>query len=203
MVKKNLKRKNEENKIAKEICEGLEAEFKNGKLAIGTQKHVMIGCTVGVKKNELKLLFQSAKQDVVVFLKEEKERKIPEADLIERFRGSFCDKDHEFTIPFLIFEVKYKNITTHQARQYSEEARMIKHIFPFCLYNLVLIKTGNIKQDNVDKVYMAGKNFDEILYFDTRNSEEIVKKLKDVVKGHMNSLKENKYFRFKNFINGT
>jgi len=206
MTKEKSKRKKEE-KISQEICGNLKEvkgkkRWATEKLDIGTQKHVFIGATAGVKNGELKLIFQSAKQDIVIFLKEENKWKIPEKEkgLIERFRGSFCDADHEFVIPLLIFEVKYKNITTHQARQYSEEARMIKHIFPFCLYSLLLINTGDIKQDNVDKVYMAGKNFDEVLFFDSLDYEKIVEELRGVINRHIGYLTNNKYFRLNKIL---
>lgn len=108
--------------------------------------------------------------------------------------------DQKIVIPLVIFEAKYRMVNTHTIRQYSELARMIKTIFPFCLYNLLLINV-ELQSQNADKTYMAGKGFDKVIYkSDYEIGKEIHNQLvetmwNDIVKPHIEYLKREKYFR--------
>jgi len=184
MVAKKQKIKGEEDSISKLICE----EIKNRKLnfletlKIEPQKHIFIGTTVGMFKGKLRLLFQSAKQDIVIYYhNENSDMRIYEGGFYKRYRASFTDQD--FLVPIVIYEVKYKQVTTHQVRQYSEEARMIKTIFPFCQYNLLLLRVENDSTD-VNKVYMSSKGFDNVICVDTTDEKIIVESLIPGLKSH-------------------
>ncbi len=108
-------------------------------------------------------------------------------------------------IPLVIFEIKFEQVTTHQVRVYSEIARMIKSIFPFCIYNFVLINIGMTKSKNVDRVYMASKNFDKVLYesgyaIDNEIQNQLVDKMYNIIEEHLKYLQTEEYFRLNGFI---
>lgn len=191
----------EEDKISEALIISLAPKNQYPKIEFGHRKEVLIGCTCGYyEKNSYKnlcLLFQSAEQDIVVYLKDDKKDYLFEGSkFFRRFPQSLTD--NKILIPLVIFEVKYGKVNTHTIRQYSELARMIKTIFPFCLYNLLLI---DIEQKrNADKTYMAGKSFDKIIYksgyaFGNDVHNELVETMWNIVKAHIDYLKEEKYFR--------
>ena len=201
MVAKKQKIKGEEDSISKLICE----EIKNRKLnfletlKIEPQKHIFIGTTVGMFKGKLRLLFQSAKQDIVIYYhSKNSDMRIYEDGFYMRYRASFTDQD--FLVPIVIYEVKYKQVTTHQVRQYSEEARMIKTIFPFCQYNLLLLRVENDSTD-VNKVYMSSKSFDSVVSISYNKASKIVKELEPGLRAHIEYLKKHdKFFKLNSIL---
>ena len=173
-------------------------------LDIDTEKHVFIGCKVGHRRNSLKLIMQSAKQDIVVYLR------TPIFDIsalaggfIDKFERSF--KGNEFVIPLKIFEIKYRNVNTHTVRQYSEEARMIKTVFPFVSYVLVLINTATKAQREADKTYMSSFHFDRVLTLRMPNEgrkeiEKISGTLYDEVTDHIKYLTKDTFYGLRSYI---
>lgn len=128
----------EEDKISEALIISLVPKNQYSKIEFGHRKEVLIGCTCGYYEENLRLLFQSAEQDIVVYLKDDQKEYFFEGrKFFRRFPQSLADD--KILIPLVIFEVKYGKVNTHTIRQYSELARMIKTIFPFCLYNLLLI----------------------------------------------------------------
>lgn len=82
---------------------------------------------------------------------------------------------------------------------------MIKSIFPFCIYNFVLINIGMTKSKNVDRVYMASKNFDKVLYesgyaIDNEIQNQLVDKMYNIIEEHLKYLQTEEYFRLNGFI---
>ncbi len=192
---------NEEDKISIKIVEMLKDKLCkfNSKVEIGSQKHVFIGSTLGNYNKKLKLIFQSAKQDIVVYLKPNIDsKKLFEHDFFSKFTNSF--PDNNFIVPLIIFELKYKAVTTHQVRQYSEESRMIKHIFPFCSFNLVLIDAVDVNQNKIDRIYMAGNNYNKIINFEELDYTKLVDTLFKLIKEHINYLKTEEFLRLSNFL---
>lgn len=195
MAVKKQKTKMEEDSISKRICEEINRQGLLLKsLEVGTKKHVFIGTTVGMFKRKLRLLFQSAEQDIVIYYHDKgSNMRIVVNEFYERFRKSFPDRN--FIVPIVIYEVKHKEVNTHQVRQYSEEARMIKTIFPFCQYNLLLLEFRN-NSDDVNKVYMSSKGFDNVISFDSNDEKTIVESLTPGLKNHIKSLgKQQKFFK--------
>ena len=118
-------------------------------------------------------------------------------NFFRRFPKSLTDGN--ILIPLVIFEAKYKQVNTHTIRQYSELARMIKTIFPFCLYNLLLINI-HLQSQNVDKTYMAGKSFDKVIYrsgYEIGNDihNQLVEAMWEIVQTHVEYLKKEEFFR--------
>jgi hypothetical protein len=197
-----------ERELAREIKEVLhrrlmkESIYKG--LDIDTEKHVFIGCKVGRHGNSLKLIMQSAKQDIVVYLR------TPIFDIgslsggfIDRFEKSF--KGDEFVIPLKIFEIKYKTVNTHTVRQYSEEARMIKTIFPFVSYVLVLINTTIKAQRGADRIYMSSFHFDRVLSLRMQDEkrkeiEKISQTLYEEITDHIKYLTKDTFYSLRNYI---
>lgn len=197
-----------ERELAQEIKQALhrrlmkQSTYKG--LDIDTEKHVFIGCKVGHRRNSLKLIMQSAKQDIVVYLR------TPIFDIgalaggfIDKFERSF--KGDEFVIPLKIFEIKYKKVNTHTVRQYSEEARMIKTVFPFVSYVLVLINTSIKAQRGADKIYMSSFHFDRVLTLRMRNErrkeiEKISRTLYDEITDHIKYLTKDTFYSLRSYI---
>ena len=155
--------------------------------------------TCGYYDRDLRLLFQSAEQDIVVYIKDDENNYNFEGKkFFRKFPKSLADE--KILIPLVIFEVKYKAVNTHTIRQYSELARMIKTIFPFCLYSLLLINI-ELQRHNADKTYMAGKGFDKVIYksdyeIDNEIHNQLVEGMWDkMVEPHIEYLKREKYFR--------
>ena len=152
---------NEEDEISHKLVTSLKKENHNAKVDIGSQKQILIGTRCGTYRKNLHLLFQSAKQDIVFYLKDNNEYKFEGNNFFKKFTGSIPESN--IIIPLVVFKCKCESVTTHAIRQYSEIARMVKSIFPFCMYNLLLIDFPAIDQ-NIDKIYMTAKNFDKVIY---------------------------------------
>jgi hypothetical protein len=64
---------------------------------------------------------------------------------------------YDVALPLLIVETKMaKTVTTHELLAYSEKVQMIKTIFPYCKYMLLLFGTPP------KRAYLHGLNFDRI-----------------------------------------
>jgi hypothetical protein len=198
-----------EDKISKSICDTIQKRIERDKdfhfpINIGHKKKIFIGSTCGVSKNKPKLLFQSAEQDIVIYLKDENnEYNFEGTNFFQKFRRSLTDG--KILIPLLIFEAKNEGVITHGVRQYSEIARMIKYIFPFCMYNFLLINIPLTQVDSSDKIYMSSKYFDRVIYktgYEINNDihNETVSEMLNLISYHLNYLKEEKFFRFTNVL---
>jgi hypothetical protein len=81
-------------------------------------------------------------------------------------RGN-AGRKKEVGIPFLIIETKKSQPTTHEIIAYSEKARLIKTIFPYCKY--VLCIRGSV----APRSYHHGADFDEVLGVCLSNKSDI------------------------------
>lgn len=194
-----------EDRFSKKITNSLEKlriEKKLINVKIENKKQILIGITAGVFNEKLKLLFQSAEQDIVIYLDSKNcELIFSESNYLSRYTRSI--PDNKILIPLLIFEVKQNSVITHSVRHYSEIAQMIKSVFPFCMYNLLLLNFKNPKETNIDKVYMASKNFDKIIYFDkndSKNHKLVVENLWKIIKQHIDYLKRDSFFRLNKYL---
>ena len=150
--------------LSRAICEALRPKIESPRVEIRHNEHVLIGITCGWRNAESRLLFQSARQDICICLKSP--HRFEGQRFFCKFRNSL--PTDEILIPLLIFELKLKGdnkegVNTHTVRQYSEVARLIKSIFPFCAYNLILANMC-LNKEEVDKIYMAAKYFNRIVY---------------------------------------
>jgi len=190
------KKESGEDRIIEELTERLNELMKKDtyqpKIKIDSYVTVLKDVTAISNKNktEWKLVFGSAEQDIVVYLDDEKYRiKIPfeKVESIERARGSFPPNSKIKThfpyviIPYVIWEVKYGNLITHQIALYSSYAQQIKDKFPDVMYNILTINPRRSYQ----ALYRHGKNFDFILRYDEYDPEEISKKMYEVIRSHM------------------
>jgi len=198
-----------EDKISKSLCNAIQKQIEgdsnfNFPISIVHKKKIFIGATCGVVKNKPKLLFQSAEQDIVIYLKDDNnEYNFEGTNFFQKFRGSLTD--NKVLIPLVIFEAKNKEVITHGVRHYSEIARMIKYIFPFCMYNFLLINIPLNKVHSSDKIYMASKYFDRVIYksgYEINNNihTETVSEMLNLISHHLGYLKEEKFFRLTNLL---
>ena len=190
------KKESGEDRIIEELTERLNELMKKDtyqpKIKIDSYVTVLKDVTAISNKNktEWKLVFGSAEQDIVVYLDDEKYRiEIPfeKVESIEKDRGSFPQNSKIKThfpyviIPYVIWEVKYGNLITHQIALYSSYAQQIKDKFPDVMYNILTINPRRSYQ----ALYRHGKNFDFILRYDEYDPEEISKKMYEVIRSHM------------------
>ena len=196
-----------EDKITEDLVFSLQEKNGYSTVEFGYKKGVFIGCTCGHYDNDLRLLFQSAEQDIVIYLKDDRKKYNFEGNsFFKKFPQSLVN--NEILIPLIIFEVKYKKVNSHSIRVYSELAKSIKTVFPFCLYNLLLIDIDMKKNQDSDKIYMAGKSFDKIIYksgYKKNNPchKDIVETLWSIVQSHIEYLKKEKYFRLTRLLKVT
>jgi len=189
------KKESEEDRIIEELTERLNELMKKDnyqpKIKIDNYVTVLKDITAvwNKNKNKWELVFGSAEQDIVVYLDDKNYKiEIPfgEGDIV-RARYSFSPNSKVKThfpyviIPYVIWEVKYGNLITHQIALYSSYAQQIKDKFPHIMYNLLTIKPGRSYQ----ALNRHGKNFDFILRRDRYNPEEISKKMYEVIQSRM------------------
>lgn len=192
-------------RLTKEIAEKLLNNKKNAfPIKVEHKKDVFIGSTCGVHQNKLKLFFQSAEQDNTICLNDKNNEYVFEgSNFFKRYYKSLRDKS--ILIPLVIFEVKYEKVNTHTVRHYSEVARMIKSIFPFCMYNLLLVNIDIAREQSSDRIYMSAKHFDKVIHktnYEVNNTVHriLIAEMVSIVSNHLNYLKNEEYFRFNNLI---
>jgi hypothetical protein len=79
-----------------------------------------------------------------------------------------AQRTHDVGLPFVIIETKKQQPNTHDILTYSQKSQMIKTIFPYCRF--VLLIRGRIAA----RTYRHGINFDSIIPFnDTSDMNEI------------------------------
>jgi hypothetical protein len=78
------------------------------------------------------------------------------------------DGEKDVVLPLLIIETKMaKTVNTHELLAYSEKVQMIKTIFPYCKYLLLLF--GKPPK----RAYLHGLNFDRIIGIEDLSDNEI------------------------------
>jgi hypothetical protein len=195
--------KKKENDVSRELARLLQAECQQKFPAVQVDhlKKVLIGLTCGVRNKRPVPLLQSAEQDIVLSLRDNKAwpaYRVDESNFLNlRFTGGI--PRGTITIPLVVFEVKYRAVNTHAVRLYSETARLVKAIFPFCSYYLVLIDIKGGKKAAADKIYMAAKHFDRVIYKPDYSTDQTIQadltmELWELAKFHIKYLKKEPFF---------
>jgi hypothetical protein len=84
---------------------------------------------------------------------------------------------HTAIIPYIIAEVKYQSVTTHDAIVYSKKAEKIRSVYPYVRYGLIL---GNFRSIP-GRVIRHGESFDFITAIQYPFSEESVEELRKLL----------------------
>ena len=193
-----------EKEVTEKLVKSLVKKNKSSFVEISNNKEILNGIRCGLFKDQLRMMFQSAEQDIVVHINDNDSNfMFEETDFFKRLPKSLMG--NKILIPLIIFEIKFEHVNTHQVRTYSEIARMIKSIFPFCIYNMVLINISMNENNNVDRVYMSSNNFDKILYkseykINNKIHNQLVDEMHNIIEEHLNYLKTEDYFRLSKFI---
>ena len=86
-------------------------------------------------------------------------------------------------LPYVILELKKQQPNTHEIMTYSQKAEMIKTIFPYCQFLLLIY--GNISA----LTYRHGINFDEIISLKNVDDEQEINNLKLILLKHFDIAK--------------
>jgi hypothetical protein len=90
----------------------------------------------------------------------------------------------DVALPLLIIETKMaEKVTTHELLAYSEKVQMIKTLFPYCKYILLLF--GKPPK----RVYLHGLNFDRIIGIEELSDNEL-KHLHKIINDELFEVKE-------------
>ena len=137
---------NQENKWTKQICEFLKGELNEEKYEVKYLEKVPYKASIGYDKEG------KASARLLTY----------ETDLLiqEKVNGA--------SIPRIIIESKYENITTHDAITYSHKAEEHKELHVGLRYGLMI---GNIKSIPA-RVVQHGKNFDFMMAFEGEEPTE-------------------------------
>ena len=84
---------------------------------------------------------------------------------------------HTAIIPYIIAEVKYQSVTTHDAIVYSKKAEKIRSVYPYVRYGLILGNFHSIP----GRVIRHGESFDFITAIQYPFSEESVEELRKLL----------------------
>ncbi|MFC1650537.1 hypothetical protein ACFL2X_03105 [Candidatus Latescibacterota bacterium] len=122
------------------------------------------GCEIETKRSVLYNIFFDDTGHLCLNLNEKNEPKRGsgqgfEQDIIIFERNDDFIKIATSIIPRVIAEVKYESITTHDIIVYSEKSQLIRKIYPYVRYGLII---GN-KNSIPGRVLRLGTNFDFIL----------------------------------------
>jgi hypothetical protein len=181
----------EEDKHSKTIVDLINKSWTNDKIKVCDHLNILTNITCGISAGRFRLLFQSAEQDIVFYYEMDDQSKFEGRDFFKAYQHFPDDKIY---IPLLIFEVKFKGVISHQIKCYNSIATMIKGIFPFCMYNLLLLNFPNPSKDKIDKIYMSAKNFDKILY-SQKADNNMVGDIISTAETHIKKLKNEPFYR--------
>ena len=84
---------------------------------------------------------------------------------------------HTAIIPYIIAEVKYRSVTTHDAIVYSKKAEKIRSVYPYVRYGLIL---GNFRSIP-GRVIRHGESFDFITAIQYPFSKEPIQELRKLL----------------------
>ena len=113
------------------------------------------------------LQFGFVDQDIVIY---DETMDISDFKLVKNiFLHNNKDSREKLIIPKIICELKYNGITSHGLITYSNYAADIKSIFPECAYYLTMRYQ---KGSSENKLFRHGKNFNKIIYLDTKSQTE-------------------------------
>ena len=88
-----------------------------------------------------------------------------------------AENAHTSVIPYIIAEVKYESVTTHDAIVYSKKAEKIRSVYPYVRYGLIL---GNFRS-LPGRVIRHGESFDFITAIQYPFRKEPIKELRKLL----------------------
>ncbi|GHU76701.1 hypothetical protein FACS189461_4590 [Spirochaetia bacterium] len=145
------------------------------------------------KDNKIELETWCFKQDICIYKTlYQKNRKNKDASINYNgneiinitFEKDNVQNKNDVALPLLIIETKMaKNITTHELLAYSEKVQMIKTIFPYCKYLLLVF--GKPPK----RAYLHGLNFDRIIGIEEITKNEI-KNILEIINEEMLEVKD-------------
>lgn len=160
------------------------------KIKISHHVNILKDITGIPERGKWKLVFGAAEQDIVIYLDEKNYKiEIPfDHGDITKAKGSFPSKSNSnkkhfpfCVIPYVIWEVKCGNLTTHQIAFYSSVAQQIKDKFPDVMYNLLVLNARKTDQT----LNRHGKYFDIILKKEKSSVDDISREVYEVIKDRM------------------
>ncbi len=89
-------------------------------------------------------------------------------------------------VPRVVAEVKFGNVTTHDAITYSEKARRVRTVYPYVRYGLVLGAMSNIP----GRVLRLGEEFDFIVVVDSLNAHKELEDLVTLFQGELQASRD-------------
>lgn len=191
--------KKKEDEIVVKLCAELKKKFKRNKKLL--KFPIELDCFVNVFKDvtvysynnskNWKMIFGDAEQDIVFYVSPEHSHlKIPfDNKYITRARNSFPIKSKaknrkhfEYcVVPYIIWEVKYGSLNSHNISLYSNYAEQIKDKFPHVMYNFVTIGSSKTPET----LARQGKNFDFIIS-EKSSIKEAAKKMYKISRERLN-----------------
>ena len=147
----------------------------NGEYIIGKETPVPYRQIYIPKEEGIELEVWCFKQDICIY-KTLYEKSIKSRDASITFKNNEVikvklEKDSDksdVVLPFLIIETKMvKTVNTHELLTYSEKVQLIKSIFPYCKYLLLLF--GKPPK----RAYLHGLNFDRIIGIEELSENEL------------------------------
>lgn len=150
--------------VLKELKNYLTKTLSKFKLKIDKHKKILKDVTVVSDRLEgYKLALGFSDNDVVIF-KEMNNSVIKNLKCINGIELNSIRNEKEFIIPFVVFELKVRGVTSHAIITYSHTAMEIKDKFPFCQFYMIIFES-NKKHITIMR---QGKNFDRILILNKR-----------------------------------
>jgi hypothetical protein len=147
------------------ILEHIKKKYNNNEYIIGKEIPVPYRQIYIPKEKSVELEIWCFKQDICIY-KILYEKNIKSGDVSINNKNNEIikiklEKDRDISdvvLPLLIIETKMaKTVNTHELLAYSEKVQMIKTIFPYCKYLLLLF--GKPPK----RAYLHGLNFDRII----------------------------------------
>jgi hypothetical protein len=200
-IKEVLKsEKAEEDRLSDLIVKSLKRKDSIKNVEINSQVHILKKIICGVQKGKIKLLFQSSKQDIVFYISD------PNHEFKFEGKEFFSIYDRSLpngliNIPLVIFEIKRfrtrSNTITNEIENANEMADKIKAIFPFCMYNLIMINFASPNPQNIDRYYVSANRFDRVIYVSSNNAADIIYQ---TAMEHIDIIRHDPFFRVENML---
>ena len=132
------------------------------------------GCEIETKRSVLYNIYFDDNGHLCLNLNEKNEPKRGsgqgfEQDIIIFERNEELFQMSTSIVPRVIAEVKYESITTHDIIVYTEKSQLIRKVYPYVRYGLILGGLNKIPT----RVLRLGSNFDYILCVKIDNMEEV------------------------------
>lgn len=176
-----------ETKLANFMKKELEQLKRKFGLRIDKEVKILSDFTCIKEKDAFKLGIGFAKVDIAIFkqIRFDKSNK-QSLNSFKFIQDSKRDKSC-LNIPFVILELKSKNLTSDAIRCRNEVARKIKNVFPFCSY-IFIAETTSKKEETL---FRQGKDFDNFFIFQRKiNGKDVARITSRFIKPYLKNLKE-------------